>query len=119
MPEKNFPTYRFTGESSVSSFLSASVIFRNCYSARSSSSRSLSLISFSSSFSLPSVWRFREHLSRALPTEKIFYLLRSIPSEQLKVYFAESMPDMLQIIIKWLQVSVSECDDEPLRLIYV
>jgi hypothetical protein len=52
---------------------------------------------------------FREHLSRALPTEMIFYLLRSIRSERLiRAYSAELMVDMLEVIIKWLQVSVSE-----------
>jgi hypothetical protein len=57
-------------------------------------------------------WTIREHLSRALPTEKIFYLLRSICSERLKRdYSAELMPDStLDIVIKWLQVSVSECN---------
>jgi hypothetical protein len=54
-----------------------------------------------------------EHLSRALPTEKIFYLLRSNKSE-LYIYIhdnsAELMLDTLESIIKWLQVSFSECN---------
>ena len=54
-------------------------------------------------------WSFREHLFHALPTEMIFYLLRSIRSECLiRDYFAELMLDTLQIIIKWLQVSFSD-----------
>jgi hypothetical protein len=52
-------------------------------------------------------WSFMEHLSRALPTEMIFHLLRLIPSECLILYdySAEVVLDMLEIIIKWLQVS--------------
>ena len=66
-------------------------------------------------------WAFTEHISRALPTEMIFYLLRSTPSEYLKrEYSPKSMLDTLEIIIKWLQVSVSECDlDTPKNPIYV
>ena len=60
---------------------------------------------------LEPVWDFREHLSRALPTEMIFNLLRSTRSERLmRDYSTESMFDTLEIIIKWLQVSVSECN---------
>ena len=41
----------------------------------------------------------------------IFYMLRSIPSEFLiPYYFAELKVDTLEVIIKWLQVSVSECN---------
>jgi hypothetical protein len=55
-------------------------------------------------------WSFREHVSRALPTNLIFFLLRSIRSECLiRDYSAELMLDTLEIIIKWLQVS-SECN---------
>ena len=55
-------------------------------------------------------WNFKEHLSRALPTEMIFYLLRSIRSECLiRDYSPELMLDMLEIIIEWLQVSVNKC----------
>ena len=51
-------------------------------------------------------WSFREHLYRALKTEMIFYLLRSIRSECLiRDYFSELMLDTLKIIFKWLQVS--------------
>ena len=56
-------------------------------------------------------WAFRRHISRAIPTETIFYLLRSIPSEFLiRGYSRELMLDTLEIIIKWLQVSVSGCN---------
>ena len=51
---------------------------------------------------------FSEHISRALPTEMKFYLLRSIPSESLILYSGNLKFDMLEAIIKWLQVSVSE-----------
>ena len=57
-------------------------------------------------------WAFREHISRALPTELIFYLLRSIPSDVLirAGDFPEELRfDTLEIIIKWLQVSFCEC----------
>ena len=51
-------------------------------------------------------WTFREHLCHALPTEKIFYLLRSIRSECLiRDYSVELVLDMLEVIIEWLQVS--------------
>ena len=58
-----------------------------------------------------------EHLSGALPTEMIFYLLRSIGSEYLiRDSFPDSRPilsyprlNRLEIIVKWLQVSVGEC----------
>ena len=65
-------------------------------------------------------WVFREHISHALPTEMIFYLLRSISSEILTycplfvMWKSDRKPgrksklDTLEIIIKWLQVSVSE-----------
>ena len=56
----------------------------------------------------------KEHLPHALPTETIFYLLRSTSLESiLRDFAAESMLDTLEIIIKWLQVSVT---DKPLRL---
>ena len=58
---------------------------------------------------------FKEHISHALPTEMIFYLLRSIPSKLLLLrrslhYLEKSELETLEIIIKWLQVSVSECN---------
>ena len=56
-------------------------------------------------------WSFREHLSRALPTEMIFCLLRSIHPEHLirgDPPSDELMLDTLMIIYMWLQVSVSE-----------
>ena len=51
-----------------------------------------------------------EHLPRALPSEMILYLLRSIRSGLLiHDYSPEIKLDILEIIIKWLQVSVIEC----------
>ena len=45
-------------------------------------------------------WSFRDHLSRALPTERIFYLLRSIRSERLiRDNSEELLLDALEIII--------------------
>ena len=64
----------------------------HCYSARHFS------------FTGQSVW---EHLSCALPTEKIFDQLRTISSEPLLNDFST---ESLEIIVKWLQVSVSECN---------
>ena len=52
-----------------------------------------------------------EHISHALPSEMIFYLLRLIHSQCLiPDYSTKLLPDMLEIVIKWLQVSVSECN---------
>ena len=49
----------------------------------------------------------REHISLALPTEMVFYLLRPT-----SLYYLppELLLDMLETIIKWLQVSVTECN---------
>ena len=70
----------------------------NCYSVRP-------IISLSWMVSTTNRY-FREHLSHALPTERIFNLLRSSPSERLiLLYSPELMIDILEIIIKWLQVS--------------
>ena len=56
-------------------------------------------------------WAFREHISRALPTEMIFQLLQSIPSESLVCFPGISEQHTLEIIIEWLEVSVnSECN---------
>ena len=56
---------------------------------------------------LEPVWGFREHLSRALPTEMILNLLRSIPLKHIILdYSVESSLDMLENIVDWLQVSV-------------
>ena len=58
-------------------------------------------------------WSFRGHISRSLPTEMIFYLLRSIPSKFLiraNKYSKKVKLDTLEIIIKWLQVSVIKCN---------
>ena len=56
-----------------------------------------------------------DHLSRSLPTEKIFDLLRqSIHSESLiRHYSAElvfDIVDILEVIIKWLEVSFRKCN---------
>ena len=48
---------------------------------------------------------FREHLFHALPTERILNRLRSIPSQHLIFDYSSEMVDMLEIIVKWLQVS--------------
>ena len=75
----------------------------NCYSVRSGEY----------SIRRRSDWAFRNHISLALPTETIFYLLRSIRSEFLICnYFGEDVLylDTLEMIINWLQVSVSECN---------
>ena len=65
-------------------------------------------------------WSFMDHLSRSLPTEKIFDLLRqSIRSESLRRHYsAELVFDMLKVIIKWLKVSFMNATDNlnPLRL---
>ena len=55
-------------------------------------------------------WSFMDHLSGALPTEKIFDLLRkSIFSRSLmRNCTAELRLDMLKDIIKWLEVSFRE-----------
>ena len=58
-------------------------------------------------------WAFRGHISRALPTEMILYLLRSSRSEFLLCRLSrESNLDTLKIIIMWLQVSVIECEGQ-------
>ena len=54
-------------------------------------------------------WSFTDHLSRALPTEKIFYLLRSIRSESLISCSPELVLDILKVIVEWLEVSHGEC----------
>ena len=65
-------------------------------------------------------WSFRDHISRSLPTEKIFDLLwQSIRSESLiRHYSAELVIDMLNVIIKWLKVSSRNATNNlnPLRL---
>ena len=73
----------------------------NCYSVRPTD------------FPFKPNWSFREHLSRALPTDMIFYLLRLIYSDHhISDNSAEgiSMLDTLEIIFKWLQVGVTECN---------
>ena len=73
----------------------------NCYSVRPPSLR------------LHRCKSFKEHLSHAHPTEMILYLLRSIPIKSLtRDYSAELILDTLEIIIDWLQVSVSECNGQ-------
>ena len=78
----------------------------NCYSVRSSSPFRLC-----HRFLNPD-WSFREHLLRAHPTKNIFYQFQSIPNSEclIRNYSIESMLDTLEIIVKWLQVSVSECN---------
>ena len=59
-----------------------------------------------------------DHLSRALPTENIFGLLRSIRSESLMRpshyghYPVQSSFDVLKVIIEWLEVSYRECNPQ-------
>ncbi|KAF8816497.1 hypothetical protein BYT27DRAFT_6396545 [Phlegmacium glaucopus] len=54
-------------------------------------------------------WSFDEHISRALPTEMILYLLRSIYTLFLvRDAAAQSMIKLLEIIIKWLEGLGSE-----------
>ena len=87
-----------------------------------------------------SLW---EHFSHANPTKMIFDQLRSIrsddlteaqssltfshrmiiqkvqPGEFIRQYYTDLMPDIidiLEIIVKWLQVSVSEFNHKSLRL---
>ena len=77
----------------------------NCYSVRYPTSAPCSCLHLLNQES-----NFREHISRALPTELIFHLLGSIPLHVLhgRRYSAESMFDTLEIVNKWLQVSVIE-----------
>ena len=87
----------------MSSFSLGIEYLPNCYSVRPSP------FYLYNHFLIPNR-SFREHLSRALPTEVIFYLLRSIRLEFLLYdYTGELMLDTLEIITKWLQVSVIEC----------
>ena len=89
----------------ISELFSLCIELPNCYSV---SSRHQLL------FAGPEL-AFREHISRALPTEVIFNLLKTIPSESL-VRFpgdpGESEYRTLEIIIKWLEVSVCECNQQ-------
>ena len=85
---------------SVSSFFLFIERLPNCYSVGSSPF-------YLYNCNISPNWAFKEHISHALPTELIFYLLRSIPSESL-VPFNTMMLSTLEIIIKWLQVSVRE-----------
>ena len=76
----------------------------NCYSVRSF---------VSPCPYIRSDWAFRGHISRALPTEMILYLLRSSRSEFLICRLSrESNIDTLKIIIMWLQVSDIECEGQ-------
>lgn len=56
----------------------------------------LSPFTYGSNFSLEST--FEEHISCALPTATIFYLLRSIPSQE---FLHISRTDTLESIVKW------------------
>jgi len=58
------------------------------------------------SWFISSDWSFKEHLSRALPTELIFRLLRLIRSDRLVGEYSAEL--ILEIIIKWLQGLGSE-----------
>ena len=85
----------------------------NCYSVRPSPYS----VSPQHYFLSPD-WSFREHLSRATPTEMILYLLGSIRSEfltSIRDCSVELLLDILEIIVKWLQVSISasECNRKP------
>ena len=62
------------------------------------------------SFTVERNWSFIDHLSRALPTEKIFDLLqKTIRSESLIGHCpAELVFNMQKIIIKWPEVSYRE-----------
>ena len=52
-----------------------------------------------------------DHLSRTLPTENIFNLLRSPCQESLIPYYDSAFTfDMLKVIIKWLEVSFRKCN---------
>ena len=90
----------------MSSFLLESNVFFDCWSSRHSR-----FSDYDDSLRFPD-WRFVEHLSHALPTEMIFYLLQSIDLHRLQLqdYGLKSMLDLLKIIIKWLEVSVSIYD---------
>ena len=56
-------------------------------------------------------WSFKDHLPCALPTENIFNLLESLHSESLlRRYPAELVFDMLNVVIKWLEVSFRQLD---------
>ena len=62
-------------------------------------------------------WSFIDHISRALPTENTFNLLRSIRSESLippshYPSSAQSFFNVLEVIIKWLEVSYRECNPQ-------
>ena len=71
----------------------------NCYYVRSSILHNPGL--------KPNFWS--EHFSRALPTETIFRILRKIGSRRIILdYSVELRIDTLEIVIKWLQVSVCE-----------
>jgi hypothetical protein len=64
-----------------------------------------------SNWAIPNCSFFREHLSHTLPNENNFHRLRSTHSDSLMRHnSAELKLDTLEIIIKWLQVSVSECN---------
>ena len=85
----------------------------NCYSARPSPFFLYRCCYISTD------WTFTKHLSHALPTDMIFYVLRSIPSDRLiRIEAEKSMLDALEIILNWLQVSVSvnDCNRQTLQI---
>ena len=56
-------------------------------------------------------WSFMDHLPYASPTENIFNLLESLRSESLlRRHTAEVVFDMLNVVIKWLEVSFRQLD---------
>ena len=61
-----------------------------------------------------------DHLSRSLPTEDIFFLLRTLIRSEFLIphYSAELVIDMLEVIIKWLKVSFRNATNNfnPLKL---
>ena len=88
----------------------------NCYSVRPSPF-------YLHRCSITPVWKFWKHLSHALPTEMVFYPLRSIPSPSesdrpilVREHSRELTLDVLEIIFNWLQVSVSDATVKPFKL---
>ena len=55
-------------------------------------------------------WSYMDHLSRALPTENIFNLLRSLCQGLRIPRYISVTVDMLMVIIKWLEVSFRKCN---------
>ena len=63
------------------------------------------------SYPVEQSWSFKDHLPPTRPTENIFNLLESLRSESLlRRYPAELVFDMLNVVIKWLEVSFRQLD---------